>query len=224
MKKARGNGKQIYYILPSVFREHAVVFYESILHKIQADGFLAKSYEALAFLLKQGIDSRRIRTDHNLYIWSNEARRAFEAYGIEKDTIPVELNKNEIRRRKNSGSEMLIYGYLPLMTSAQCVYGNFSRCNKKNDIQNGILSLKDRYGVSFPVKRYCMECYNIIYNSRPLCLFSETDALRSYGIGSFRFSFTIESKEQTLAILNRYEQQLPPEGEYTFGHYKRGVE
>ncbi len=224
MKKARGNGKQIYYILPSVFRERAVVFYESILHKIQADGFLAKSYEALAFLLKQGIDSRRIRTDHNLYTWSNEARRAFEAYGIEKDTIPVELNKNEIRHRKNSGSEMLIYGYLPLMTSAQCVYGNFSRCNKKNDMQNGMLSLKDRYGVSFPVKRYCMECYNIIYNSRPLCLFSEIDALRSYGIGSFRFSFTIESKEQTLAILNRYEQHLPPEGEYTFGHYKRGVE
>ena len=217
---AKSAGKKVYYILPAVFRNHTSVFYQSVLPKIKTDGFLAKSYDALQFLLKQNIDPRRIRIDHNLYTWSKESRDAFSSCGIGGDTVPLELNRKEIRRRINTDSEMIIYGYLPLMTSTQCVCRNISGCKKTSAIHY----LKDRYGIFFPVKNCCNECYNVIYNSRPLCLFSEAEEIKSFGIGSFRFAFTTESAEETLQILGIYEQHLPFEMEFTYGHYKRGVE
>lgn len=217
---AKSAGKKVYYILPAVFRNHTSVFYQSVLPKIKADGFLAKSYDVLQFLLKQNTDPRRIRIDHNLYTWSKESKDAFLSCGIGGDTVPLELNRKEIRRRINTDSEMIIYGCLPLMTSAQCVCRNISGCKKTS----GIHYLKDRYGISFPVKNYCNECYNVIYNSRPLCLFSEAEEIKSFGIGSFRLAFTTESAEEALQILEIYEQHLPFEMEFTYGHYKRGVE
>ena len=153
------------------------------------------------------------------------------ALGIAGDTVPLELNRKEIRARENAGSEMLIYGLLPLMISAQCIRRNFSGCGHSSGIQE----LTDRYGVVFPVKNHCNECYNVIYNSRPLCLFSVLEEIKSFGIRSLRLSFTTESRarvQKLLALLERaldakeridsLKDSLP--GEFTYGHYKRGVE
>ncbi len=228
-KLAKKTGKQIYYILPSVFRNHTSVFYQSVLPKIEADGFLAKSYDALAFLLKHKIKPERIRIDHNLYTWSTESRMAFFALGIEGDTIPLELNRKEIRQRDNENSEMLIYGYLPLMTSVQCINRNFHGCDSTKKLHY----IKDRYGISFPVKNHCSECYNVIYNSKPLYLFSMAEELQTFGITRFRLSFTIESESQVNTILKTCQDMVTDQTgkrlsvdmkDYTYGHYKRGVE
>lgn len=239
-KQAQKQKKKIYYILPAVFRDHTAVFYQSILHDMKVDGFLVKSYDALAFLLEENIEPKRIRLDHNLYTWSTESRSAFYGLGIEGDTVPLELNRKEVRNRVNRNSEMIIYGHQPLMTSAQCVKKNLTGCVHIPEIRY----LKDRYGVFFPVKNHCNECYNVIYNSRPLQLLSILDELRDFGISLFRLSFTIESKEQAEEVLEAYEkhpvflaEEAPsekrppdfikvemPKVEYTYGHYKRGVE
>ena len=220
-RQANDAGKELFYILPAVFRNHTAVFYRSVLPKLETDGFLVKSYDALGFLLKEKIAPKQIRIDHNLYTWSAESKTAFRALGVEGDTVPFELNRAEIKRRDNTESEMVIYGYQPLMTSAQCVFKNSGTCRKTP--QN--CRLKDRYGICFPVKNYCQECYTVIYNSRPLWIFPFTGELKSYGIGAFRFSFTIESGEQTAQVLENFERQAPFDKErFTYGHYKRGVE
>lgn len=220
LKKAKAGQKQVYCMLPAIFRSHTAAFYQTALPKIEADGFLARSYDALEFLLEQKIEPKRIRTDDSLYAWSDESRAAFAALGIEGDTVPLELSRKELRNRCNTGSEMQIYGRIPLMTSAQCIRRNLAGCSPSS----GIHYLKDRYGIYFPVKNYCGECYNVIYNSRPLQLFSAKEELQSLGLGSFRLSFTIESAKQTMEILEIYEHQTPMDMEHTCGHYKRGVE
>lgn len=222
LRKAEKLKKEIYWILPAVFRNSSLACYDSILPKIKADGFLAKSYDVLGFLLERGICRAHIRTDHNLYTWSKESREAFLTAG---DTIPLELNRNEIRARDNRYSEMIVYGYLPLMVSAQCLQKNLKGCNCRRDI----LYLKDRRGVSFPVKNNCEECYNVLYNSRPLYLFPMLKELISFGIRSFRLSFTIESAAAVTRVLEQCKTAslggvCMPEGDYTYGHYKRGVE
>lgn len=220
-RQANDAGKELFYILPAVFRNHTAVFYRSVLPKLETDGFLVKSYDALGFLLKEKIAPKQIRIDHNLYTWSAESKAAFRALGVEGDTVPFELNRAEIKRRDNTDSEMVIYGYQPLMTSAQCVFKNSGTCRKTPQA----CWLKDRYGICFPVKNYCQECYTVIYNSRPLWMFPFTGELKSYGIGAFRFSFTIESGEQTAQVLQDFERQAPFDRErFTYGHYKRGVE
>ena len=105
-----------------------------------------------------------------------------------RTTIPLELNEGEIRHRNNSHSEMLVYGYLPLMMSAQCVRKNVYRC----DHSEGKAELKDRYDKRFTAACFCdpwkMEntgdktpCYNIIYNSIPYGLLREREQVRKLG-------------------------------------------
>ncbi len=72
---------------------------------------------------------------------------------------------------------MVLYGYLPLMTSAQCVHANTGRCDKRPQITY----LKDRYGKYFPVKNNCMDCYNTVYNTTPLLLFASEPELLAAG-------------------------------------------
>ena len=49
--------------------------------------------------------------------------------------------RRELRHRENAGSEMIVYGRLPLMHSAQCVRKNTFGCNGQEER----LVLKDRY-------------------------------------------------------------------------------
>lgn len=217
---ARAAGKQAHYVLPAVFRSHTAAFYRNILQDLPADGFLVKSYDALGFLLEQGISPKHVRADFGLHAWSNEGRHALGSLRIEKDTVPLELNKSELRRRGNQDSEMIVYGYLPLMTSAQCVQKNLERCSRNS----GMLYLKDRRGVLFPVKNHCAECYNVIYNSRPLSLLSCLDELLALGVRRARLSFTVETQEETKEILALLSQGRDICGEHTCGHFKRGVE
>ena len=152
--------------------------------------------------------------------YNDYAKYAFGKYGIQRDTIPLELNQKEIRRRDNRNSEMVVYGYYPLMTTAGCVHKNTKTCDKKTQITY----LKDRYNVHFPVKNYCKDCYNIVYNSVPVLLFQEMDKLKNMGVNSFRLDFTLESGKETADVLRLYQEGRGHAIEYTNGHYKRGVE
>ena len=225
-------GKKFYYILPAVFRSRTAAFYRENIEHLKAlplDGFVAKSYDAAAFVRQELGAETPLILDHSLYSWNSAARDVFLQLAPERDTVPLELNRSELFARDNHHSEAMVYGYLPLMTSAQCVHANTEKCDR----ERGILYLKDRYGKYFPVKNNCTECYNTIYNTTPLMLFDERADFLRMGIAAYRISFTIEEEEQAAFILDLFERtflsgkhsvkELFPDG-YTRGHYKRGVE
>ena len=225
-------GKKFYFILPAVFRSRTAAFYRENIEHLKAlplDGFVAKSYDAAAFVRQELGAETPLILDHSLYSWNSAARDVFLQLAPERDTVPLELNRSELFARDNHHSEAMVYGYLPLMTSAQCVHANTEKCDR----ERGILYLKDRYGKYFPVKNNCTECYNTIYNTTPLMLFDERADFLRMGIAAYRISFTIEEEEQAAFILDLFERtflsgkhsvkELFPDG-YTRGHYKRGVE
>lgn len=215
-------GKEVYLKLPVIFRSHTSKYYKEIKSRINnsdLDGVLVRNYEELQFA-KEEFPEKKIIIDHSLYTYNNYAKEAFAQYEIHRDTVPLELNQKEIRRRNNRNSEMVIYGHYPLMTTAGCVHKNTAACDKKS----GITYLKDRYHVLFPVKNYCKDCYNVVYNSVPVLLFGEKNRLQEYGIQNFRLDFTIESGKDVENILNLYHEGKGRAIEYTNGHYKRGVE
>ena len=109
---------------------------------------------------------------------------------------------------------MIVYGYYPLMTTANCVHKNTKGCDKKQKL----IYLKDRYNKSFAVCNNCKECYITLYNSLPTMLTKNISKLKEAGIRSFRYSFTIETTKQIKAVMD------DKVAEYTNGHYKRGVE
>ena len=62
-----------------------------------------------------------------MYTWNDEAIAFWENENILRNTLPYELNEKELRHRSNAGSEMILYGSIPLMLSAQCVTKKHAR-------------------------------------------------------------------------------------------------
>lgn len=228
--RVHASGKKAFYVFPFIFRQQTSLFYEKImpeLKKLPLNGIMVRSLDEIAFIKEWGNENWQMVSDSNLYTYSNEAAEYFYRLGMIQDTIPVELNRKEILRRENSRSEMIIYGRLPLMITAQCIHKNTLGCMH----QHKVLNLKDRYSVHFPVKNFCSECYNVIYNSLPVCLFKEDVTVKKIAPAALRLSFTTETEEETEQILTIYGDiyknggilgQMPME--CTNGHFKRGVE
>ncbi len=208
--------KKVYLMLPTILRADSSDYFVSIakeLDKVSFEGFVVKNYEEL-YLAEKLFTGKKTILDHNMYTFNDVSKSAFFEHGVSGDTVPLELNSREIMHRNNIGSQMIVYGYYPLMTTANCVHKNTKGCDKKQEL----IYLKDRYNKSFAVCNNCRECYNTIYNSLPTMLIKNIGKLKDAGIRSFRYSFTIETPKQIKAVME------DKAAEYTNGHYKRGVE
>lgn len=208
--------KKVYLMLPTIFRADSSDYFVTIakeLDKVSFEGFVVKNYEEL-YLTENLFTGKKVILDHNMYTFNDVSKSAFFEHGVSGDTVPLELNSREIMHRNNIGSQMIVYGYYPLMTTANCVHKNTKGCDKKQKL----IYLKDRYNKSFAVCNNCKECYNTIYNSLPTMLTKNIGKLKEAGIRSFRYSFTIETPKQIKAVMD------DKVAEYTNGHYKRGVE
>lgn len=216
VKSLTKRNKKVYLMLPTIFRADSSDYFVSIakeLDKVCFEGFVVKNYEEL-YLTENLFTDKKIILDHNMYTFNDVSKSAFFEHGVSGDTVPLELNSREIMHRNNIGSQMIVYGYYPLMTTANCVHKNTKGCDKKQKL----IYLKDRYNKSFAVCNNCKECYNTIYNSLPTMLTKNIGKLKEAGIRSFRYSFTIETPKQIKAVMD------DKVAEYTNGHYKRGVE
>ena len=216
VKSLTKRNKKVYLMLPTIFRADSSDYFVSIakeLDKVSFEGFVVKNYEEL-YLTENLFTGKKVILDHNMYTFNDVSKSAFFEHGVSGDTVPLELNSREIMHRNNTGSQMIVYGYYPLMTTANCVHKNTKGCDKKQKL----IYLKDRYNKSFAVCNNCKECYNTIYNSLPSMLTKNISKLKEAGIRSFRYSFTIETPKQIKAVMD------DKVAEYTNGHYKRGVE
>ena len=216
VKSLTKRNKKVYLMLPTIFRADSSDYFVTIakeLDKVSFEGFVVKNYEEL-YLTENLFTGRKVILDHNMYTFNDVSKSAFFEHGVSGDTVPLELNSKEIMHRNNIGSQMIVYGYYPLMTTANCVHKNTKGCDKKQKL----IYLKDRYNKSFAVCNNCKECYNTIYNSLPTMLTKNISKLKEAGIRSFRYSFTIETPKQIKAVMD------DKVAEYTNGHYKRGVE
>ena len=232
------NHKELYLSLPYITRGEAPEhFFETSGRWLKAGmkGFLVRNLESYGMLREQGFEKYTV-LDATMYTWNNEAVDFWDKQGILKNTVPLELKEAEMRHRNNQHSELIVYGYIPLMQSAQCVRRNIAAC----DMREGSMTLKDRYDKEFTAVCVCHPwktktteereyCYNIIYNSLPYGLLGEAKKVLALGMQSLRISLTMESSEETERILDEflgvyYHNRIPAERNFTKGHFKRGAE
>ncbi len=225
---AEAQGKELWLALPHAVRDGQLNPWRDTFRELVQEGlggFLIRNLETSAFLQEAGL-ADRILTDYSLYTMNHEAQQFWEERKTAGDTVPYELNQYELAQRDNSRSELVVYGYLPMMVSVQCVKKTMDGCNRKK----AMVSLKDRYGKSFPVKCYCDFCYNVVYNSVPLGLLKEAEAVKKLSPRSVRLSFSFESAGETKEIAEQFLQaylhgSVPEtDREYTRGHFRRRVE
>ena len=228
VQKAHQAGKMCFLYLPKVFRQENEPWYlehKEIISAAGFDGILASTPEAWLFAQKYLLPGK-VSADHSLYSWNTQAAKELSSWGNQYRTLSVELNRKELEASADLTSELIVYGRLPMMVSAQCICKNTIGC-KKQPVE---LTLVDRMRNRFPVKNNCRECYNVIYNSLPLSLADQWSSVRTLSLRSVRLSFTTETQTQMAEVLAVYKE-LAKTGKTsaklentTRGHYKRGAE
>lgn len=237
LKQASNKKKKIYYALPYVFRKAVKARYEQMWDDILGEkpaGILVRNIDAYAWLREKQKenkldDAMEVILDYSLYSYNKDAALTYRSLMDRdmKQTYPLELNRKELLQLNLKDSELMVYGRIPLMVSAQCVQKSTKECVK----QAGYLTMKDRYDKNFYVRRHCKHCYNTIWNGVPLSLQGLQEELVPLKPTSLRLHFTTEKIEDVKRVVRTFYEEWnglpiasPMKGDFTRGHYKRGIE
>jgi putative protease len=227
------SGIQLFLAMPHVFRLDDKKTFSNFYNDCLAifDGFLIRNIEEY-FYLNDIIENKAVEFtnakylfDYNVYSFNRYSKNLFSTFNV-KTTVPVELNYKELQYRKCDNEEMIVYGFMPVMTTANCIAKTMNRCNKSFD--NYVLN--DRLNNNMNVKCVCDYCYNIIYNANVLSLINYSDTIRHLGVSTVRLEFTTEERQDVLKVIdNYYNAFVLQNGDFeeipnsTRGHFKRGV-
>lgn len=217
---------RVYTAMPYIFRDRAIAYYETVYDKLNAvyDGILLRNFESFEWLGRKNY-MKPVISDFNVYVFNKESKNFMKQTGFEDYTLPVELNFHELRETLGGGS-LIVYGYQPVMISANCIKMTTKGCKK----EEGIGWITDRCQKKFAVINFCKYCYNVMYNCMPLMLFDMRDEIEKLSPSGIRLDFTTEPSLKVREIMDLYqslflkqEEQNMLKMEYTRGHFKRGV-
>lgn len=214
------NGKKCYVILPHIFRAATYEYFlqnKTILTDNTINGYILRNFEEYYYITKELKDLNKYKElimDYTLYVMNLQAAQFWKEMGINKLTAPLELNYNELKEMSGTYYDIIVYGSIPLMVSAQCLAKTISGGSDNNYVKTSevpcckkefsSMELVDRYKEKLPVKRHCGECYNTIYNSKRLSLLSNEDEVKELKTRNIRLNFTFESYEETKKILRAF--------------------
>lgn len=227
--------KEYILVLPHIFRKRSFKYldrYEKLLKSRKFAGVMVRNFEELEWLHETGY-SGIICSDYTLYAW-NSMSMDFLSRQLDEITLPLELNYKELDRlTADARISFVVYGFIPLMYSANCIRNTLADCINSNTDADNIYHLTDRYKNTFTVRQNCIHCYNTLYNTVPLSLHGQFDKILKKNYNLLRLDFSIENKVQTKSVIAFYLQLIEkgadattvfPFREFTKGHYKRGVE
>ena len=250
LKAAKADGilAEIFLSLPVILRAETreqMKRVKALLDTGLFDGAQTPSPSGLMWLKENGWKGK-IAFDHRIYIWN---RQTWEYWSADMDTYcaPLELNGRDVlalpspEEGKRGRKEILVYGRIPMMVTANCIRKTAGECPKdvrpekgaKAEARDGRtgkeLLLIDRYQAEFPVVTDCRFCVNVIYNSVPLSLHGFLGDLAESGAAFLRLDFLEESGKETEKILRLFEnglsgKQAQPEYAFTTGHFRKGAQ
>ncbi len=226
-RENRLQGQKLMLAMPYVFRDLDVKRFEGYYDEIGElfDGVLIRNFESYEWLSSHGYDGK-LCSDYNVYVFNGRSKSILGKMGIQCYTASVELNCRELKKLDIRGGCLIVYGYQPVMITANCIQKNTGTCRHEDDM----LYLIDRYQKKFAVKNNCKCCYNIIYNSQPLMLLKQAEEVKSLHPAELRIDLLEESPGEMETVVEAYYQcfkegnpAVMPDMDHTKGHFKRGV-
>jgi len=237
------HGCKIYLILPRIIRKRDKEYLDELgrfLCMGKADGVLVGSLDVLAYILslKTRLEGEFISINGEikdytpLFIDSDGFLYGFNRHSIDfisqyaySQTSSYELSIYELSELDDKNLIIPIYGYIPMMITANCVRKTSGNC-KKDEISfhHGLV---DRKNKTFPCITNCIHCYNEIFNTVPLSYHKQMYELIKAGFNEFRIDFTFEDENTICKILDHYIIDMRtgefPIKEYTTGHIQKGA-
>ena len=225
----KNKNKKIYMTLPNRFTNSMInrfLDFFNLIEQTSLDGYVIKNYAQYEIVKDSQKD---IILDYDLYMYNMYAIHQWNKLGINNFTISPELHYKEIENFPLQYFDIIVYGYIPIMISNQCIINNILGC-QKGDLSEHYI--EDRYKKKFRVKTFCEDCYNIIYNSNPILLLDQIQKIKKLGIGNIRLNFTNETYEFTSKMINAFVNSVYNDDneldvdikEFNRGHFLRGIE
>ena len=218
-------------MMPHIFRQEAARYFEEnreYFLNAGFDGAVIRAWEEVG-LMNRLAPKLPLVMDFGIYTMNRRAEYFVAGMAPGRPirfTLPVELNSRELEERGCGGRELMVYGRLPVMVTAQCMKKTVEQCTGRPEV----LTLRDRMAKEFPVKNHCRFCYNTIYNSSPLSLLKDSGVIGRLKPETLRISFTTEDRQTARSILDSFcrcfkrGEETGLAGEFTRGHFKRGIE
>lgn len=206
---------------------------EGNVRKTLIQGYVIKNFEEYALIQEvYGAELNKLDLilNHNVYVFNEEAQEFFKQKGLEHVTAPLELTYQELTKLNWTKSDIMVYGYLPVMISAQCVLKNTANC-RKSEQKSFVVTFEDRMKKTFTARTNCVDCYNTIYHSDIYSLFSQAEDILRLQPNNLRLDFTLEDAKKVKEVLQMCEAVFYERDSYRFdkendttGHFRRGVE
>lgn len=220
-EKISGRGKEPCLAMPRVFRKGVWALWEEAAEMeggfltLPWIAYLVRNWESLRFLEEQGIPLQKVVLDYHMYVMNEGSAAFWREEGVGQFTLPLELTGKELAQLSflESG-ELVVYGRLPLMVTAQCMLANTEKCLCREDDSRRI-SFVDQRGRRFFSKNYCRYCYNVIYQEEALMLGRQQwDKL---SVCRLRWDFVDENPARVRDIMAGAEPKSRNMGHWTLG-------
>jgi putative protease len=221
--------KNKYLKLPNIIKEEFETVCKYINENINnIKGIITANYG----IIRRFTGKTQIIGDYKLNIF-NSASAKLLSESIDVVPLSIELNKKEISsiiKQNKQGMQMFIYGKPELMVSEYCAVGSLYGGKTENNVcsqpcKTSNFYLKDRKDEHLIFKNDIF-CRSYIYNNVPINLIPQKNEIQKLGVTSFRLDFIDEDYEETKRIIECFlkgDTHLE-NGNYTRGHFKRGVE
>lgn len=194
-------GRKFYLALPAIMRNKIYSQYAKdllIWEDTLCEGYLIRTYGAF-YLLKES--SKKITIDHHFNVMNNEAIALWHQLGADVITLSMETVQKESEHLEGT-LERVVYGYIPLMTTEQCLLAHSNKC-KKTKASTGTFKLRDRKQMEWPIQTDCVACQMQILTEEPFVMpqIEQVKKIKRYHL---RLQFTGETAEETKKVLENY--------------------
>ncbi|MGL4344295.1 MAG: DUF3656 domain-containing U32 family peptidase [Cellulosilyticaceae bacterium] len=218
---AHAHGKLLYVAMPQIMRNHIWQQFGNQMEawlQIGVDGYLCRTYGQFDVLQ---VHHKPIDIDYTLNVFNNESIAYWKALGADVITVSMELSKLELESLQGT-LQKLVYGHVPLMTSEQCVVGNYGHC-QKNSSQHQFYTLEDRKNTRWPLKTDCQACHMQLLSEQPIAIDISRD-LAYLNLSYYKLQFHHETYEQVKEVIASICHRAPLEQDTTLGILLKSIE
>lgn len=204
---------------PAIIREKHLKKYENVLKTFKEKGVKkVKVSEWGTFYIAKKLGFNIIAGDE-LNVFNTKSAYVLKEMGAEKIILSPEMNVKQLEfMGEDISYEVIVYGRLTLMKTANCPLKNKKLCGKNSNEYN----LIDRKGEKIPVVCSCDDCVSYFYNSTPLYMADKKSEIPS-NISGLQLYFTVETPDECEQELQNLLKGTPPQNKFTRGHFFRGV-
>lgn len=224
------NNFSTYIYLPIISKEFYFNIIKSniknILDTYKISGIIVSNIGQLEILKDLNINTNLdIIANYSFNVFNNYTENELQGLGFSTFTISPELDKYSIYsilKNKKIKSEMIIYGFTPVMNSNYCLLGSSNRCYKdctRKCMSENKYYLKDRMGFNFRIIPDNSQTVTTIYNSKILSILP-TD----FNSDNYRIDILDENIDEINNIVSTIKSGKRLEGQkYTNGNLNRNI-